>query len=94
MSPIVTGTVSAPGFARSWAAMGGDSSMPCTSTPRSLSASDPTRADRELEGAAITGERPEEVDHRAQHLGCVHRRVRRVVDLGDVLLPHDRAHGG
>ena len=69
--------------------------MPCTSMPRWLNAQrDATRADRELERAAITRERREEVDHRAQDLGGVHRRVRRVVDLGDVLLPHDRTHGG
>ena len=39
MSPIVTGTASAPGLARSRSAMCGDSSIPLTGTPRALSGS-------------------------------------------------------
>ena len=39
MSPIVTGTASAPGLARSRSAIGGDSSIPVTGTPRALSGS-------------------------------------------------------
>ena len=39
MSPMVTGTASAPGLARSCAAMCGDSSRPCTAIPRALSGS-------------------------------------------------------
>ncbi|MGH3210796.1 MAG: hypothetical protein ACRDNO_23875 [Trebonia sp.] len=39
MSPIVTGTSADPGLARSTAAMSGESSIPATGTPRSLSGS-------------------------------------------------------
>ena len=34
MSPMVTAMPSAPGLARSWSTIGGDSSMPVTGTPR------------------------------------------------------------
>ena len=62
-------------------------------TARAQGETDSACADRELERVAVTRERPEEVDHRPEHVGLEDLRVGAVVDLSDFPLPHDRAHG-
>jgi hypothetical protein len=69
MSPIATGMSPLPGFLRSSATIGSDSSIPATGTPRVRDASgDPTRPNRELQGRPATCPLGEEFDGWAEDL--------------------------
>src|SRR4051794_24645744 len=93
MSPMATGTASAPGLGSQPGGHGGRQFDPRHGYPTLTEGErHSSGADREFERWPITGQLGQEVDHRPDRGLIELRRVDRVVDLGDVFIPRDRAH--